>query len=174
MRILEIKFERNWDFEELFESSGFLRKTKLRKLGLWELNFERNQNSCSVFFSFFLLSFFSSSLCFFSISSSFFRLATPNCFYLLLQANTYSPVHHSANASPSQPPPWVSHALQPHVHAVGFFLFFSFFSERGLPLLKEIEKNFIPWVVRKRGSTHGYIDSIFILIIINKPMLITF
>ena len=41
MRILEI-FERNWDFEELFESSGFLRKTKLRKLGLWELNFERN------------------------------------------------------------------------------------------------------------------------------------
>ena len=42
MRILEIKFERNWDFEELFESSGFLRKTKLRKLGLWELNFERN------------------------------------------------------------------------------------------------------------------------------------
>ena len=27
----------NWDFEELFESSGFLRKIKLRKLGLWEL-----------------------------------------------------------------------------------------------------------------------------------------
>ena len=34
----------NWDFEELFESSGFLRKIKLRKLGLWELNFERDQN----------------------------------------------------------------------------------------------------------------------------------
>ena len=44
MRILEIKFERNWDFDELFESLGFLRKTKLRKLGLWELNFERDQN----------------------------------------------------------------------------------------------------------------------------------
>ena len=42
MRILEIKFERNWDFEELFESWGFLRKIKLRKLGLWELSFERN------------------------------------------------------------------------------------------------------------------------------------
>ena len=42
MRILEIEFERNWDFEELLESSGFLRKTKLRKLRLWELNFERN------------------------------------------------------------------------------------------------------------------------------------
>ena len=44
MRILEIKFERNWGFEELFESLGFLRKIKLPKLGLWELNFERNQN----------------------------------------------------------------------------------------------------------------------------------
>ena len=48
MRILEIEFERNWDFEELLESSGFLRKTKLRKLGLWELNFERKQN-CELF-----------------------------------------------------------------------------------------------------------------------------
>ena len=44
MRILEIKFERNWDFEELFESSGFSRKIKSRKLGLWKLNFERDQN----------------------------------------------------------------------------------------------------------------------------------
>ena len=44
MRILEIKFEINWNFEESFESSGFLRRIKLRKLGLWELNFERNHN----------------------------------------------------------------------------------------------------------------------------------
>ena len=32
------------DFHELFESSGFLRKIKLQKMGLWELNFERDQN----------------------------------------------------------------------------------------------------------------------------------
>ena len=44
MRILEIKFERDWDFEGLFESSGFLRKIKLRRSGLWELNFERDWN----------------------------------------------------------------------------------------------------------------------------------
>ena len=48
MRILEIKFERDWDFEGLVESSGFLRKTKLRKLGLWELYFERKPN-CEFF-----------------------------------------------------------------------------------------------------------------------------
>ena len=43
MRILEIKFERNWNFEDYLKVWD-LKKIKLRKLGLWKLNFERNQN----------------------------------------------------------------------------------------------------------------------------------
>ena len=38
MRILEIKFERGGNFWKLFESSGFFKKFKLQKLGLWKLN----------------------------------------------------------------------------------------------------------------------------------------
>ena len=43
MRILEIKFERNWNFENYLRVWDF-KKIKLQKLGLWKLNFERNQN----------------------------------------------------------------------------------------------------------------------------------
>ena len=43
MRILEIKFERNWNFENYLRARD-LKKIKLRKLGPWKLNFERNQN----------------------------------------------------------------------------------------------------------------------------------
>ena len=43
MRILEIKFERNWKFEN-YLSNWDLKKIKLRKLGLWKSNFERNRN----------------------------------------------------------------------------------------------------------------------------------
>ena len=43
MRILEIKFERNWNFENYLRVWD-LKINKLRKLGLWKLNFERNQN----------------------------------------------------------------------------------------------------------------------------------
>ena len=42
MRILEIKFERNWNFENYLRVWDL--KKKLRKLGLWKLNFERTQN----------------------------------------------------------------------------------------------------------------------------------
>ena len=42
MRFLEIKFERNWDVENYLRVRDFLRKIMLQKLGLWELNFERN------------------------------------------------------------------------------------------------------------------------------------
>ena len=44
MRILEIKFERNWNFENYLRVQDFKKKIKLRKLGLWELNFEGDQN----------------------------------------------------------------------------------------------------------------------------------
>ena len=44
MRILEIKFERDWDFENDLRVRDFFLKIKLRKLGPWKLNFERNQN----------------------------------------------------------------------------------------------------------------------------------
>ena len=43
MRILEIKFERDWNFENDLRVQDFL-KIKLRKLGPWKLDFERNQN----------------------------------------------------------------------------------------------------------------------------------
>ena len=43
MRILEIKFERNWNFENYLRGWD-LKKIKLQKLGLWKLNFKRNQN----------------------------------------------------------------------------------------------------------------------------------
>ena len=43
MRILEIKFERNWNFGNYLRVWD-LKKIKLLKLGLWKLNFERNQN----------------------------------------------------------------------------------------------------------------------------------
>ena len=43
MRILEIKFERDWNFENDLRVRD-LKKVKLRKLGPWKLNFERNQN----------------------------------------------------------------------------------------------------------------------------------
>ena len=45
MRILEIKFERDWNFEnDLRVRIFFIKKIKLRKLGPWKLDFERNQN----------------------------------------------------------------------------------------------------------------------------------
>ena len=44
MRILEIKLERNWNFENYLRVQDFKKKIKLRKLGLWKLNFERTQN----------------------------------------------------------------------------------------------------------------------------------
>ena len=40
----KLNLKENWDFEELFESLGFLRKIRLRKSRIWELNFERDQN----------------------------------------------------------------------------------------------------------------------------------
>ena len=43
MRIIEIKFERYWNFENDLRVWD-LKKVKLRKLGPWKLNFERNQN----------------------------------------------------------------------------------------------------------------------------------
>ena len=43
MRILEIKFERDWNFENYLRVWD-LKKIELRKLGPWKLNFERNQN----------------------------------------------------------------------------------------------------------------------------------
>ena len=43
MRILEIKFERHWNFENDLRVRD-LKKVKLQKLGPWKLNFERNQN----------------------------------------------------------------------------------------------------------------------------------
>ena len=41
MRILEIKFEKYWNFENYLRVWDF-KKIKLRKLGLWKLNFEIN------------------------------------------------------------------------------------------------------------------------------------
>ena len=41
MRILEIKFE---NFENDLRVRDFFLKIKLRKLGPWKLDFERNQN----------------------------------------------------------------------------------------------------------------------------------
>ena len=40
-------------------------------------------------------------------------------FSLLPQANTCSPMHHSTNASPSQPPPMGEPCSLPHAHAAG-------------------------------------------------------
>ena len=40
----ETEFERGWNFEKRFEGLGFYKKIKLRKLRLWKLNFERDQN----------------------------------------------------------------------------------------------------------------------------------
>ena len=42
MRILEIKFERDWNLENYLRVRDL--KKKLRKLGPWKLNFEGNQN----------------------------------------------------------------------------------------------------------------------------------
>ena len=42
--ISETKFERNWSFENYLRVWDLKKKIKLRKLGLWKLNFERNQN----------------------------------------------------------------------------------------------------------------------------------
>ena len=45
MRILEIKFEINWNFGNYLRVWDFFKKNiKLQKLGLWKLNFERNWN----------------------------------------------------------------------------------------------------------------------------------
>ena len=43
MRILEIKFESDWNFENDLRVRDF-KKYQLRKLGPWKLNFKRNQN----------------------------------------------------------------------------------------------------------------------------------
>ena len=44
MRILEIKFEINWNFGNYLRVWDLKKNIKLQKLGLWKLNFERNQN----------------------------------------------------------------------------------------------------------------------------------
>ena len=71
-------------------------------------------------------------------------------FCLLPQAITYSTMHHSANVSPSKPPPWpamlFSHTSMQLV----------FFSRKRSPPLQKNGKNFNFWVVRK-GGLHIYI-----------------
>ena len=44
MRILEIKFERDWNFENYLSVRDLKKKIELRKLGPRKLNFEGNQN----------------------------------------------------------------------------------------------------------------------------------
>ena len=43
IEISEIKFERNWNFENYLRVWDF-KKLNYEKMGLWKLNFERNQN----------------------------------------------------------------------------------------------------------------------------------